>query len=89
MSNTEPHTTNDKDVREELPVFRSEEIRTQLMAIYDEALRRWPVPFETFFVPTRYGNTHVIACGDPASPPLLMLHLAAVGGFVWSSIMPR
>jgi hypothetical protein len=87
MPNTEPHTTNDKNVREELPVFRSEEIRTQLMAIYDEALRRWPVPFETFFVPTRYGNTHVIACGDPASPPLLMLHLAAVGGFVWSSII--
>ena len=41
MSGTEPHTSNDKDVREELPVFRSEEIRAQLMAIYDEALRHW------------------------------------------------
>jgi pimeloyl-ACP methyl ester carboxylesterase len=38
-------------------------------------------------VPTRYGNTHVIASGDPASSPLVMLHPAAVGGFVWSSII--
>jgi pimeloyl-ACP methyl ester carboxylesterase len=76
-----------KGVPKELPVFRSQEVRTQLMAIYDEAMRRWPVPFETFFAPTRYGATHVIACGDPASPPLLMLHPAAVGGFVWSSII--
>jgi pimeloyl-ACP methyl ester carboxylesterase len=57
------------------------------MAIYDEALRQWPVPFETFFVETRYGKTHVIASGDPASPPLVMTHPAAVGAFVWSSII--
>jgi pimeloyl-ACP methyl ester carboxylesterase len=87
MSGTEPHTSNDKDVCDELPVFRSEEIRAQLMAIYDEALRHWPVAFETIFVPTRYGKTHVIASGDPASPPLVMLHPAAVGSFVWSSII--
>jgi len=57
------------------------------MAIYDEALRHWPVPLETFFVTTRYGKTHVIASGDPSSPPLVMNHQAAVGGFVWSSII--
>jgi hypothetical protein len=49
------------------------------MEIYDEALRRWPVPFETSFVATRYGKTHVIASGDPASPPLVLLHPMGVG----------
>jgi pimeloyl-ACP methyl ester carboxylesterase len=73
--------------REEVPVFVTEEHRAKLMAICDEALRQWPVPFETFFVATRYGQTHVIASGDPASPPLVMTHPAAVGGFVWSSII--
>jgi pimeloyl-ACP methyl ester carboxylesterase len=73
--------------REELPIFRTEENRAKLMAIYDEALRHWPIPFETFFVATRYGKTHVIASGDPASPRLVMIHPAAVGGFVWSSII--
>jgi pimeloyl-ACP methyl ester carboxylesterase len=71
----------------ELPVFVTEENRAKLMAIYDEALRRWPVPFDTFFVGTRYGKTHVIVSGDPASPPLVMTHPMGVGGFVWSTII--
>jgi hypothetical protein len=41
------------------------ENRSKLMEIYDEALRHWPVPFETSFVATRYGKMHVIASGDP------------------------
>jgi pimeloyl-ACP methyl ester carboxylesterase len=73
--------------REEVPVFVTEETRAKLMEIYDEALRRWPVPYETSFLATRYGQTRVIASGDPASPPLVMTHPAAVGGFVWSSII--
>ena len=43
MSSPEPHTSNEKDVREELPVFRSEEIRMQLMAIYNEAFLLGPM----------------------------------------------
>jgi len=73
--------------REEVPVFVTEQNRAKLMAIYDEALRQWPVPYETSFVATRYGQTHVIASGDPVSPPLVMTHPATVGGFVWSSII--
>jgi pimeloyl-ACP methyl ester carboxylesterase len=82
-------TPERKDVssREGLPIFGTEENRAKLMAIYDEALRQWPVPLETSFVLTRYGKTHVIASGHPASPPLVMTHPAAVGGFVWSSII--
>jgi hypothetical protein len=77
----------DASSREEVPIFGTEENRAKLMAIYDEALRQWPVPLSTFCVATRYGKTHVIASGDPASPPLVMIHPAAVGGFVWSSII--
>ncbi len=73
--------------REGIPIFRTEENRARLMAIYDEGLRQWPVPFEAFLVPTRFGKTHVISCGDPASPPLVMIHPAAVGAFVWGSII--
>jgi pimeloyl-ACP methyl ester carboxylesterase len=73
---------------EELPIFRTEETRAKLMAIYDERLRQWPVPFDVFFVPTRYGKTHVIASGDAALAPLVLIHPMGVGGFVWSSIFP-
>jgi pimeloyl-ACP methyl ester carboxylesterase len=71
----------------ELPVFVTEENRARLIAIYDAGLRHWPVPFETFFVDTRFGRTHVIASGDTAAPPLVMTHPLGVGGFVWSSII--
>ena len=87
MSEPKPRAANSTRAGEELPIYRTEETRAKLMAIYDEALRQWPVPFETFFVETRYGKTHVIASGDPASPPLVMTHPAAVGAFVWSSII--
>jgi len=36
------------------------------MSIYEDKLRQWPVPPETFFLAIRYGKTHVIAGGDPA-----------------------
>jgi hypothetical protein len=71
----------------ELPVFVTEENRARLMAIYDEGLRHWPVLFETFFVDSRFGRTHVIASENPELPPLLMVHPMGVGGFVWSSII--
>ncbi len=71
----------------ELPIFVTEENRSRLMAIYDDALRHWPVPLETFVVETRYGRTHVITSGDPAAPPVVMTHPMGVGGFVWSSII--
>jgi pimeloyl-ACP methyl ester carboxylesterase len=72
---------------QEVPIFRTVETRAQLMAIYDQKLAQWPVPRETFYVATRYGRTHVIASGDPAAPPLVLLHPAAGGGVVWSSII--
>jgi pimeloyl-ACP methyl ester carboxylesterase len=72
---------------EEIPVFRTAATRNELMAIYDEALRRWPVPFEERFAITRYGKTHVIITGDGASLPLVLLHPMGVGAFVWSSII--
>jgi pimeloyl-ACP methyl ester carboxylesterase len=84
---TQAPATSVASSREQVPIFGTEENRAELMAIYDEALRHWPVPFETFFVTTRYGKTHVIASGDPSSPPLVMTHPAAVGAFVWSSII--
>ena len=32
----------------------------QIMALYEAVLARWPVPYETFTLPTRHGETFVI-----------------------------
>jgi hypothetical protein len=63
----------------ELPVFVTEDNRARLMVIYGDALRRWSVPYEAFFVETRYGGTHVIGSSDPGAPPVVMTHPMGVG----------
>lgn len=73
--------------RTERLIFRTEANHRGLMAIYDQKLADWPVPFDAFFVNTRYGKTHVIACGAPSSPPLVLTHPAGCASFVWSSII--
>jgi pimeloyl-ACP methyl ester carboxylesterase len=74
---------------QELPIFGTEATRSELMAIYDERMRQWPVPYEEFFCATRFGRTHVIASGDRASAPLVLLHPMGAGAQVWSSIIAR
>jgi pimeloyl-ACP methyl ester carboxylesterase len=53
------------------------------MALYDEMLARWPVPYESRVVETRHGATHVLACGDPAAPPLVLLHGTCSNALAW------
>jgi hypothetical protein len=67
--------------------FGTEATRSELMSIYDERMRHWPVPYEASFVRTRFGSTHVVVSGDPTSPPLVLLHPMGAGSQVWSSII--
>jgi len=73
----------------EVPVYRTKANRAGLMSIYEAKLRLWPVRSETFFAPTRYGKTHVIASGDPASPPVVLLHPEATSALAWAPLFPE
>jgi hypothetical protein len=50
---------------------------------YREILRLWPVPSERLSIPTREGDTFVVACGLPGAPPLLLLHGSAANSAMW------
>jgi len=50
---------------------------------YDESLALWPVPYETFYVPTRFGQTHIIASGPRDALPLVLLHGALFSSTMW------
>lgn len=54
------------------------------MAWYDSTLAHWPVPYETLNVPTRLGNTFIIASGQNTTPPLVLLHGAATNSAMWA-----
>jgi pimeloyl-ACP methyl ester carboxylesterase len=64
-------------------VYKTPAGEKAVMALYDAALERWPLPYETLTVPTRHGDTFVITSGDPAAPPLILLHGAGTNSAIW------
>ena len=50
---------------------------------YRNNLNRWTVPYETFFVETTYGSTHIIATGEKNLSPAILLHGAGMGSTIW------
>jgi len=70
-----------------MTISASSDATQKLLPIYDASLARWSVAFEELDVPTRFGTTHVIATGDPKSPPLVMLHPMGIPAFVWRELI--
>jgi pimeloyl-ACP methyl ester carboxylesterase len=66
-----------------IPVFRSPEIEAEYNAVYEAALKLWPVPYDEFYVPTRLGDTHVIASGSKDAPQLVLFQPTGAGAAIW------
>jgi pimeloyl-ACP methyl ester carboxylesterase len=66
-----------------VPVFRSREGELEFLAAYEDILKQWPVPYEEIYVPTRLGETHVIAGGEPDATPLVLLHPSGSPATIW------
>src|SRR5262245_35279842 len=64
-------------------IYKSEGGRQAVLALYRRALDRWPVPREELFVPTREGDTFVVASGNPASPPVVLFHGSGTNSSAW------
>jgi pimeloyl-ACP methyl ester carboxylesterase len=64
-------------------IYKSPAGQQAIMALYNSVLERWPVPYETVDIPTRHGHTFVIVSGNPAAPPLILLHGAGTNSTMW------
>lgn len=60
-----------------------------IMGYYNQLLEQWPVSYDSGRTNTRHGRTHVIACGDPINPPLIMLHGANSNSAAWMEDVSR
>jgi pimeloyl-ACP methyl ester carboxylesterase len=72
-----------------LSIYASPEGQAKCMAIYEAALANWPVPFEQFDLPTRFGSTHIIASGPKDGQPLILLHGQWATATMWSSTIAK
>ncbi len=65
-------------------IYKSPAGERAVMAWYDSALAHWPVPCQTFNVPTRHGDTFVLASGQESDPSLILLHGAGTNSAMWA-----
>jgi pimeloyl-ACP methyl ester carboxylesterase len=63
--------------------FVDEDLRQRYLAAYEHVLAGWPVPYDRLSVPTDLGTTHVIVCGSPVAPPVVLLHAAMATATIW------
>ena len=68
---------------EKIRIFWSPKMEAQFSEAYEAVLKQWPVPYEELFIPTRFGDTHVIASGSKSAAPLVLLHPAGGGSTIW------
>lgn len=71
------------------PIYRTPEGEKEVLALYESILDRWLEPHEQMTIPTRHGDTFVIASGDPSLPPLVLLHGAGTNSAVWAGDVPE
>ncbi|PSK93653.1 pimeloyl-ACP methyl ester carboxylesterase [Murinocardiopsis flavida] len=64
-------------------IYKSEAGGNEIRRRYREALADWPVPAEHLRVPTREGETFVVASGPADAPPLVLLHGSGANTTMW------
>ncbi|RSN40244.1 alpha/beta hydrolase [Amycolatopsis sp. WAC 04197] len=53
--------------------FTDKKAEERFFAVYDEILRKWPVPAVELDIETRFGPTRVRGCGPADGPPIVLL----------------
>jgi pimeloyl-ACP methyl ester carboxylesterase len=64
-------------------IYKNPEIEKKLMAIYENRMAQWPVPYESRYINTKYGKVFVIISGPADAPPIFLLHASAMGSWSW------
>jgi pimeloyl-ACP methyl ester carboxylesterase len=64
-------------------IYRSLEGKRASEARYRALLGRWPVPHDEMTVPTRAGDTFIVASGSPLAPAVVLLHGSGTNSGSW------
>ncbi len=69
-------------------LFEDQQQRSEFLAAYDRVMAdRWPVPWQSKQIETRFGTTHVIESGPADGKPIVLLHGGGTCSAMWFSIV--
>jgi len=57
-----------------MKVYKNEAAKKSVLETYDKLLIMWDADIEEKDIPTTYGATHIIMCGNKNNPPLVLFH---------------
>ena len=60
--------------KDHLSMFKSEKGKKEILHLYDEKLKSLNIDYEYLAVQTSFGKTNIIVTGDPANPPIILVH---------------
>lgn len=66
------------------PIYKTAAGQAEILALYERVLAAWPVPHQRLTVPTRHGDTFVVASGDADASPLVLLHGSGSNSATWA-----
>lgn len=55
-------------------MFKSQKGKKEILQLYDKKLESLNIDYEYLTVSTSFGKTNIIATGDPANPPIIIVH---------------
>ncbi|MGH1338358.1 MAG: alpha/beta fold hydrolase [Aureispira sp.] len=57
-----------------MSLYDSPQSKAAVLALYDQKLADWSLPYEEQKVETSFGQTHIIVTGSTTKPPLVLVH---------------
>jgi len=70
-------------------LFKSEEAYREYDHFYNNSLQLFELEHASLYVPTRFGDTHVLRFGDLSKKPLVLLHGMTMSSTMWYPNMKR
>lgn len=55
-------------------IYKNQDAKKRMMALYDEKLASLQISYESRYLETRFGKTHIIVTGNAQGPPIVLLH---------------
>ena len=71
-----------------MSLYKSEAGFNAIMQWYESLLAEISIPHTCQYVDTRFGRTHMIACGDKQAEPLILVQAAAGSAPLWRNQLP-